>query len=882
MDVILTHDNADFDALASQLAAHKLTPEATPVLSQRLNRNVRHFLALYWDELPFVKSDDLPRRPIERAIIVDTQNVQSMRGMSKKTAIQIIDHHAEREAAPEEWQVVVDTVGATTTLLVEQIKERKIALTPIEATLLTLGIYEDTGSLSYGTTTPRDIYAAAWLLEHGAMLDVARSFLHQPLTEEQRRLYEHLLEHVENYDVEGLPVVIAGTSIPEPVQEISTLAHQMRDMLDPAALFLLVEMPSHIQLIARSTVDAIDVGAIARYFDGGGHTRAAAAIIRDQSIDWVKKAVLKQLRRAIRPSLTVADLMSHGVQTLAPDARARDADSQMRRYGYEGFPVVSDGRIVGLLTRRAVDRAIDHGLDGVRIEQLMEAGEVSVLPSDSIPALQQVMMSSGWGQIPVVDGERKVIGVVTRTDLIKHLGHSAPPADRRAEIAQELEQALPPILMALTRMAGRQAHDAGLSLYVVGGFVRDLLLGYPLSDLDFVVEGDAIRLTHILQQTFGGETRSHGRFSTGKWLLDGNTWAAIAERLEVPLPGDERLPSHIDFVTARTEYYHAPTELPEVERSSIKHDLHRRDFTINTLAIRLDPLVFGQLLDFYGGEADLREKRIRVLHSLSFVDDPTRILRAARLEQRLGFRIEARTEELIRHALPLLDKVSGDRIRHEIEWILDEDRPERALRRLADLGALAAIHPDLGCDSRVEDAFDALRRAADAPGRKQPVWPELEGIDLEWPYFAVLTYHLSWDDVQTIGRSLKVQHRTLAALEDLHTLKPHIEALAGGLPPSRVDAILSRTDDRVLLAAWAAAPEAARSHIADYAIRLRHITIAIDGSTLKERGLRPGPHFGTILRRLRAARLDGEIETPEQEEALLKRLIEEIGMRHEA
>ncbi|MBN1310010.1 MAG: CBS domain-containing protein, partial [Anaerolineae bacterium] len=779
---------------------------------------------------------------------------------------------------PENWQISIEMVGATTTLLVEQIKEHKIPLTPIEATLLTLGIYEDTGSLSYGTTTPRDVYAAAWLLDHGAMLDVVRSFLNQPLTEEQRQLYEILLEKVENYDIEGLPVVIAGASIPEPVEEISALAHQMRDLLDPAALFLLVEMPSHIQLIARSTVDAVDVGAIARHFDGGGHSRAAAAIIRGKSIDWSKKAVLKHLRKVIRPNLTVADLMSHGVQTLAPDAKAREADAQMRRYGYEGFPVVSSGKIVGLLTRRAVDRAIDHGLGGVRIDQLMEAGEVSVQPGDSLATFQQVMMTSGWGQIPVVGQDQKVIGVVTRTDLIKHLGHSEPPPERRAEIAQKLERALPPILMALARTAGRQAHEAGLSLYVVGGFVRDLLLGYPLTDIDFVVEGDAIRLTRILQQTFGGEMHSHGRFGTGKWLLDEETWGTVAAQLEVPLTDEDHLPLHIDFVTARTEYYRAPTELPEVERGSIKHDLHRRDFTINTLAIQLDPPTFGRLLDFYGGEADLEEGRIRVLHSLSFVDDPTRILRAARLEQRLGFRIEARSEELIHHALPLLDKVSGDRIRHEIELILAEERPEHALCRLDELGALAAVHPSLSCNGQVKTAFDALRGAVE-----EPVWPELAEIELEWPYFAVWTYPLAWEEVQAICRRIKVQHRTRQALEHLHAIKPHMDELAGDLQPSRIDAILSRVDDRVLLAAWAAAPDDdARSAITDYATRFRYVAPAIDGSTLKERGLKPGPQFGVILQRLRTARLDGEIETPEEKEAMLEELIEKIGMRDEA
>ncbi|MBC7105347.1 MAG: CCA tRNA nucleotidyltransferase, partial [Firmicutes bacterium] len=218
---------------------------------------------------------------------------------------------------------------------------------------------------------------------------------------------------------------------------------------------------------------------------------------------------------------------------------------------------------------------------------------------------------------------------------------------------------------------------------------------------------------------YGGDIRSHAQFGTGKWLLD----ESVARALGVDF-ATAGWPPFVDFVTARTEFYDEPTALPTVQRGSIKLDLQRRDFTINTLAIRLSPEPLGELLDYYGGEQDLADGVIRVLHSLSFVDDPTRMLRAVRLEQRLNFRIEPRTEELIRSAIPLLDRVSGDRIRHEFALILAEMYPLRALTRLEQLGILAGIHPDLRIDDWVRSAFYAIQYA-----RQHPPWPSLAEFD---------------------------------------------------------------------------------------------------------------------------------------------------------
>jgi len=869
MELILTHENADFDAVASQLAAHKLMPEATPVLPARQNRNVRRFLALYGDEFPFIQSDDLPRRAVSRVVLVDTQHVQTVRGMSRKTSVQVIDHHALQEPVKPNWQVTVDQVGAATTLLTERLQAQNVALSPIEATLLVLGIYEDTGSLSYGATTPRDAHAAGWLLERGALLDVARNFLRHSLSDDQLELYQTLLEGAETCHIAGETVVVAAAASAKPVEEIATLAHRLRDLLDPSAIFVLVDQGSHIQMVARSSSDAVDVGAVASRWGGGGHGRAAAAILKGKSLEDARTSLLEILPEVVRPGLTVADLMSQGVRTLAPDIKARDADARMRRYGYEGFPVVRDGQLVGLLTRRAVDRALGHGLDGVPVEHLMEAGSVSVKPSDTLAALQQAMMSSGWGQIPVVDDRGKIKGVVTRTDLIKHLGIAARADNRRAEIVTLLEKALPAALLALSREAGRVAASLGLGLYVVGGAVRDLLLGHPIDDIDFVVEGDAVALTRALRDVFGGEMRSHDRFGTGKWLTDADVWKTISSQLNAPISAADRLPAYVDFVTARTEYYAAPTELPQVEGGSVKHDLHRRDFTINTLAIRLDPSAFGQLLDFYGGESDLSARRIRVLHSLSFVDDPTRMLRAARLERRLGFRIEPRTEELIGHALPLLDKVSGDRLRHEIEYVLEEARPEDIAPRLDELGISAAILPEWRWRDEMGASFDALREAV-----AQPLWPELAGIDLTLPYFAVWSNALDQPALAALCQRLKVRRRTVTVLDRFQAVNKRLPELSQPLRPSQIDRLLAGADDRALLALWATTlNEAARAQLADFALRLRHIRPMANGHTLRQRGLPPGAQMARVLADLRAAWLDGEIATSDQESALLDKLI---------
>ena len=864
--IILTHENADFDALAALLAAHKLDPEAIPVQPEQLNRNVAAFLALYVSGLPFARRADIDFENVEAITLVDTQRLPQIKGLPQHVPVYVIDHHPVKSKPDPRYTLTGEVIGSTTTLLVEQMQARGIQVSSLEATLLALGIYEDTGSLTYGGTTARDLRAAAWTVEHHAVLDTVRRFLEPPLNEEQQRLFEALLTQSETRVIDGYPIIVAAARIDEYVNEVAGVAHRLREMLDPTGLFVLVEMPGALHLVCRATDDAINVGEVARHFGGGGHERAAAASIHDMTFEETLDKLWDIIARSIQPAVHVRDLMSYGVQTLEADKTLAQVIRKMRRIGHEGFPVVQDGRVVGLLTRRDADRAMEHGLGNVKVHEVMTAGEVTLRPDDSVGVLEQTMVDSGWGQIPVVDDSNRLIGVVTRTDLIKHWASQHPgrraPGENALTMA-EIGDVLGKPVENLIQTIARHAQTNDVAIYLVGGVVRDLLLERPNFDVDFVVEGDAIALARSLSEQYGGTVSSFRPFGTAKWTLTDDVAAALGVE-----PGT--LPDHVDFATARNEFYEHPTALPTVYRGSIKLDLARRDFTINTLAVQLSPeAASGRVLDFFGGVRDLREKRIAVLHNLSFVDDPTRMIRAVRFEHRLGFTIEPRTLELMQTALPMLRRITGERVRNELDLLLQEHEPERGFLRLQKLGLLEAIHPAFRVDERMAERFQMARK-------QKPPW---DGVQLSTSalYWHLLAIGIPVEQLPALNERLLMPKTLAESMLAAARLAQNSDLLRSpDARPSQIDALLRHASDTALYVAWLVCDETlVRERLARYVTEWRSQRPAIDGNALKARGLRPGPCYGRILERLRAARLDGEVTDLPGEEALLNRMLAE-------
>jgi tRNA nucleotidyltransferase (CCA-adding enzyme) len=894
MRLILTHEQADFDALASLFGASLLDERSLPVLPRRLNRNVRSFITLYGTDFSFVDPRDLPQGKVDSVTLVDTQSLVTLKGMGAKTTVRVVDHHPLRSGLPGDWQVTIDEIGATTTLLVEAMQVRNGHVSSLQATLLLLGIYEDTGSLTYSRTTPRDVRAAAWLLESGASLKIAADFLNPPLSVDQRVLYEELLDDAQTHHINGHRIVIACGDASDVDEEISTLAHKLRDLLDPDALFVITATQDGVRIVARSTSDAIDVSDVMAEFGGGGHDRAAAALIRaplspregpkgvlreggegegrifgaeknkggGSSLLIVQEAcekLLEILPDHVQPSITVGQIMSRNPQVLTLETSVKEVAQLMQRTGFEGYPVVQAGVVVGLLTRRAVDRALAHRLN-LTAASLMEAGEVTVRPEDSLQYLQARMTDSGWGQVPVVNEEGEVIGIVTRTDLLKTL---APPAARTGirNMVARLEEALPPVHLDLIQCVAAQAAEQHMAVYIVGGFVRDLLLERPSLDFDIVVEGDAIVLGKVLGKKFGGRVTSHTRFGTAKWYL----WESEFGK-KASLDSESPIPEFLDLISARTEFYEHPTALPTVERGSIKLDLHRRDFTINTLALRLDGNHYGELHDYWGGLADLERGFVRVLHSLSFVDDPTRMLRAVRYEQRYGFEIEARTRQLMDEARPMLEKLSPERVRHELDLILDEPNWFEMLTRLSDLGLLKAIYSELSppvfnFSLPTDDEIASYRAPGLLPPKRTLAW-------LLW------LSAVEPATIKTLSRRLRFPAALTRLLLAASALHADLPSLRGSRPSGWVD----RLGDESVFAVYAVSLSAKgkiKRALLDYLEKWRHVKPKTTGHDLKKLGLSPGPKYKNILCQLRNAWLDGEIRTVDQELVLLNNLLQE-------
>ncbi len=871
MQIVLTHEQADFDAVASLLAASLLNPEAIPVLPRRLNRNVRAYLTLYGDRLPYIEFEDLQRKPLDNVILVDTQTMVSVKGFSDETPVHVVDHHPKSLELDPSWSYHISDTGATVSILVEDIQELGLDLDLITATLLLLGIYEDTGSLTYGGTTPRDVRASAWLLDQGASLKIAGDFLNHPLSTEQRALYDRLIESTETHRFHGLTIVIASAVAKGFMDEISTLAHKLRDLYDPSGLFVLVALNEHVQMVARSTADELDVSLVATHFGGGGHSRAAAALIRGGSIDEIKTELLTILPTIIQPEKRVGEIMSRDPQLLSPDVTVAEAAESMRRFGHEGFPVIDNGNVIGLLTRRAVDRAMSHGMGTMAISSVMDAGNLVVSPTDSVQYLQRVMIENDWGQVPVADPTSGVIvGIVTRTDLLKTLAGIESKLDE-TNLADRLEDALSPAVLGLLKLVARQVETQNAALYIVGGFVRDLLLGEPSVDFDLVVEGDAIELARALASRYGGRMSSHRRFGTAKWMVDPRN-EELSRALGRECAETGEIPTSLDLVSARTEFYHHPTALPSVQRGSIKLDLHRRDFSINTLATRLDGRHYGELLDHWGGERDLREGLIRVLHSLSFVDDPTRVLRAIRLEQRLGFSIEPRTLELLQGALPLLDRVSGERIRHELEAVFREDRRIEIMRRLNGLNLLSTIHPVLSWDESFEDAFREVPDYLPPSEWKIDIIPQ-RAIT----YYGLWLLKMTERDARSVCKRLSFSTLMRNIVLDANRLARELPSLCAEALPSTLVDLMDELRIEAIQVAWLGLKDEpdCRVAIEQYLSQWRFVQPHTTGDDLRALHLPPGPSYRVILRSLRGAWLDGLIQSAKEEEDLLQKMVEE-------
>ena len=634
---------------------------------------------------------------------------------------------------------------------------------------------------------------------------------------------------------------------------------------------------------------------------------------------------MTQLKAQIPAPLTAQAVMSSPVRTILPQTTIAEAQRVLLRYGHSGISVVDPaGQLVGIISRRDLDLALHHGLSHAPVKGYMSTRLHTIAPDTSLSEIERLMVTYDIGRLPVLGSDQGLLGIVTRTDMLRQFHRnrsteftdaadatdalregpaSDPPIPPQSSAVIALDSPTYDFCVLLSRFASplrrflvavtKLASERGWQLYLVGGGVRDLLLSdgdqpLMLSDVDLVVDGchgqgdrgqaAAVDLATAIQERYpNARLQIHGQFQTAAllWHRDetfGSLW--------------------VDIATARTEFYPYPAANPEVEASSIRQDLYRRDFTINALAARLSQPHSGELLDFFGGLQDLQRRQIRVLHANSFIEDPTRIYRAVRFAVRLGFTLEPQTEGYIRYALAQLPQTAPEitqtlphdqqqtrrqpaletRLKAELKYILQTSYWRGALLLVDHLGALACLHPQLTLTPALWVQLNQVARLWQRLERSPQGRQHLpKGIDLWEILVELIIAACPESDRRTVAQRLQL---TDNAIQRLSTLAQRTQAYQAELSqcdrPSQIDQALDAADPIQLAFIAVRSPRPIRRKIWLYLRQLAPQPALLNGQDLKQLGYRPGPQFRPILTHLRQATLDRTIQTRDQAIALVQ------------
>jgi tRNA nucleotidyltransferase (CCA-adding enzyme) len=863
-EIITTHINADFDALASMIAASKLYPEATLVFPGAQEKNLRNFFLYSTSYIfNFIKIRQVDLDHVKRLIIVDTRQKSRVGNFSEIVGkedleIHIYDHHPASNDDIHGDKEFLSNSGSTTSLLTDMIREKDIHISTDEATIMCLGIHEDTGSFTFSSTTTEDYKAAAWLAEQGADHNTISDMLTRELTAEQVWLLNDLTQSATTRVINDIEVVLTKVIRDEYVGDVAVLVHKFMEMENLNVVFALAQMEDRIYMVARSRTKDVNVAEIAFALGGGGHPYAASATIKNKTMIQVERALQGLLRSRINPSRKASDLMTSPVISIPPNSTLKKATNLMTRYDINVLLVMDRKQeLKGYLTRQIVEKAVFFKLGDLKAKEYMNIEFSIIRPDAPLKEIQELIIRDKVRVLPVVDNGN-VVGVITRTDLLNILmGDPLIPEFlydskesshflRKKNIATLLKERLPRKIIQTLKNFGEVADLLGYHVYLVGGLVRDILLKHENLDVDIVIEGDGIKFAYEFANHYEARVRSHKKFGTAVLIFpDG---------------------FKVDVATARMEYYEYPGARPVVETSSLKMDLYRRDFTINTLAIKLNKRDYGTLIDHFGAMKDVKGKVLRVLHNLSFVEDPTRMFRAIRFEQRFNFRIGRLTLALIKNAakMSILKEPSHRRFFMELRLILKEQDPVSAIKRMNDFNLLQFISPEIRFTKRVELLLEEIRKVMD--------WYSLlylEGTFEPWKvYWHGLTSLLSISSLKALaeknGMVNQDSRKMFFQRESMTKIQNGFYKFSND--SYQIYTLLSPYDTESLLYMMARTnSEKAKRLISSYFTKLKGTKILLKGRDLSNMGFQPGPVYREIFDRVLEARLNDLIKTKEDE-----------------
>ncbi|WP_457568136.1 CBS domain-containing protein [Desulfurobacterium sp.] len=874
--VITTHKNMDLDALGAVIAVKKLYPEAVVVLPGTRGKDVVKVLEENPGLLDYVDETGFDGT-IEKLVVVDTPDIERIPEVLgkrvKKDGIPVViyDHHAREASGFANVELHFKDTGAVTSLLTMMLKAKRIIPSPLEASIMALGIYSDTGSFLFPGTSSLDHIAAGYLFSIGANPEIIKHYLPKEFSPEEIDILKILKDNVEIVEINGNRIALTTVQFDRYVGDIAHLVSKLLDINNYPALVAIAGVEGTVFVIGRSKTPLVDVSKLAENLGGGGHAEAASAVIRDKTVYEVKEKVIEVLKDIVYPAKVAGDIMSSPAQTVKDTMTVKECLSFLMKQGINAAPVLDEkGMLVGVVNRSLTDKAYYMGMENEPVSTVMEREFSSVFPDTPVSEIEEIIVSNQQTLVPVIDGGR-VVGVITRTDILTNLYRDEIDESERfymrrsasthfKNVKQMLRERLPESVYGLLKTAGEVAVEEGVNAYVIGGFVRDLIIGRKNLDVDIVVEGDATKLAKAFARKTGGKVHVFDRFKTAT----------------VTLPDGFKM----DFASARTEVYRAPGALPEVDTAPLKKDLFRRDFTINTLAVKLNGREFGKLIDFFNGLKDIKEKKIRVLHALSFVEDPTRILRALRFAVRYRFDIGKHTEKLLRIAVQknLFKTVEGKRVYLELKHIFEEENPLRIVNRMEGYGILKAFSSRFVWNKKKRDFFERIRKIIN--------WHRLtfsrSRVNYSSLYFAAFFENLPVEEIDRLLGDFSVPSDEAGLIKSLiyRGKQLTVKLERKKFTNSELFELLRREKDEMILYVAAKTTDDELKHrLLRYLKEWRNLKLAITGDDLKEMGLTPGPVFSELLTELKHRVLDGMVENEyDALEEEVKRIVKEKNL----
>jgi len=849
------------------LAAQKLYSDSVIIFPGTQEKNLKDFFISTMSYLfNMAEPSQIDYSYVKKLVIVDTKQENRLVGvknlLSKKNIdIHIYDHHPPFKDDIKGSVEFFSNSGATITILSRLIREKQIQISSEEATIMALGIYEDTGLFTYTSTKQEDFKEAAFLLSCGANLDIIANLVIKEIRSDQVAWLNELLNEMVIHKINGINVHVSTISSPDYIPDLASIVQKIVRMENLDIFFTIVLMDNKINIIARNRLPDIDVGKILSHFGGGGHLYAASAKLHNKTLAQVEQTLLEILEKNFKTHSIVSKLISSPAITIDPDMECKNASKLMTRYNKNVLLVINkkSQSVSGYITRQIIEKILYHKLEHSQVKDYMNPHIKTIPFNTTLSTIEQIIIENGQRILPVINNN-KIQGVITKTDLLdflvqhnknikqsdKDIKNNTKDAKKK-KINKILSKRLDKIYLDLLKSLGKTGDRLGLRIYVVGGFVRDLLIKQKTEDIDIVVEGDGIAFAKEFANK--NQLRVHGykKFGTAVVIFPNGL--------------------KIDVASARYEYYKTPAALPTVEMSSIKSDLFRRDFTINSLAICLNLDDFGTIIDFFGANRDLKDKTIRVLHNLSFVEDPTRIFRAIRFANRFDFKIGKVTSALIKNAINIncFKNLSGLRVLSELKHIFEEDNPIPAIKSLQNFGIEKMLHPELMIDKTTYKLFDEIYKVVSwhnllYSGEKYFRWSL---------YFMALIDRTSFKTANELCEKLKLpvkeqnivmKHR-LRAKKDLGLLEKNLP-----LKNSALYGLLSVFKTELILFMIASTnTQESRKAITHYYTKLKNIKITIRGKDLIDMGLTPGYAFKKTFDAVLNAKLDKKINSKNDE-----------------